>query len=62
MEFEAPTTTNLKKRHKIVGIGLILTSLVLTFIVYICRDIWMWGMLLVLLSTNDYFILLLISS
>jgi hypothetical protein len=35
MEFEVPNRGNWKKKHKLVGIGLISTSLILTLFVYI---------------------------
>jgi hypothetical protein len=35
MDFEIPNRSNWKKRHKLLGIGLIPTSLILTLFVYI---------------------------
>jgi hypothetical protein len=32
MEFEVPNKSNWKKKHKLVGIGLISTSIILTFV------------------------------
>jgi hypothetical protein len=34
MEFEIPNRSNWKKRHKLVGIGLVSTSLILTFVTH----------------------------
>jgi hypothetical protein len=34
MDFEIPNRSNWKKKHKLVGIGLILTSIILTLLVY----------------------------
>ena len=34
MEFEIPNKSNWKKRHKLVGIGLISISIILTLLVY----------------------------
>jgi hypothetical protein len=35
MEFEIPNRNNWKKNHKLVGIGLISISLILTLLVYV---------------------------
>jgi hypothetical protein len=35
MDFEIPNTSNWKKRHKLVGIGLISTSLILALFAYV---------------------------
>jgi hypothetical protein len=35
MEFEIPSRSNCKKKYKLVGIGLISTSLVLALFVYV---------------------------
>ena len=35
MEFEVPNISNWKKRHKLVGMGLISTSIILALFVYV---------------------------
>jgi hypothetical protein len=37
MEFERPNRGNLKKGHKLVGIGLISTSLILALFAYVLK-------------------------
>ena len=35
MDFEIPNRSNWKKKHKLVGIGLISTSIIITLFVYV---------------------------
>jgi preprotein translocase subunit Sss1 len=37
MEFERPNRSNWKKSHKLVGIGLILTGLILALFAYVLK-------------------------